>query len=275
MSRVESGLDAGLDVNATDEDETTALHVAAANGNEAVVRVLLMRGASLDKANTMGWTPLLLASRHGHINVLTLLLQNNADLNARTKLGAGALTLAAAGGHIQTCKLLVDAGADLTPGTRIGGTNWEFTPLMVAAQFGHEVVVRYFIEKGCDVNYRTPSMGMNSLMLAALNGHVTTAQILIEHGGDPNLTNVNDQTPLQIAALSSNAEVKGFLDRKTANKPHQGDAQICRNKTVTKSENWEINVWVNLLVILVKQVFLSCFNVGLAHIERVISHKVI
>ena len=56
-------------------------------------------------------------------------------------------------------------------------------------------------------------------MIAALNGHMTTAQIIIEKGGDPNMTNVCGKTALEIATIRDKREVRGYLDRKTTNKP--------------------------------------------------------
>ena len=56
---VNSLLDSGFDINATDEDDITALQLAAASGQEQVVRLLLVRGAAVDQANLTGWTPLL------------------------------------------------------------------------------------------------------------------------------------------------------------------------------------------------------------------------
>lgn len=226
VSVVQALLDQGIDVDAVDGDDVTPLQVCAANGFEHLVRLLLMRGAALDKANSFGWTPLMHASRHGHSNVVGLLLQNKADINAQNRLGASALTIATRGGHLQTSKLLIEAGIDLSPSTGIGGTTCEFTPLMAAAQFGHDAVTRYLLDRGFDVNYRTPSTGINSLMLAALNGHMTTSQILIERGVDPNLTNVNGHTPLEIATIRGKREVMGYLDRKTTNKPRIAPEEI-------------------------------------------------
>jgi len=54
---------------------------------------------------------------------------------------------------------------------------------------------------------------MTPLMCAAINGHMTTAQILMESGCDPNLTDVNDKTALQLAHDKGKKEVFGFLDR--------------------------------------------------------------
>ncbi|XP_013379306.1 ankyrin repeat and SAM domain-containing protein 6 [Lingula anatina] len=205
----------GVEVDSADDEGTTPLAMAAANGHEQLVKVLLMKGAALDKPNNYRWTPIMHAARHGHTNVVSLLLQNKCDLYASNKLHATALTLAARGGYIQTVRLLVESGIDLNS----CGTSCEFTPLMAAAQYGHDVVVRYLLDRGSDVNYRMPSTGLNALMLAAVNGHMTTAQILIERGCDPNLTNANNHTALEIASQRRKREVKGYLDRKTTNKP--------------------------------------------------------
>lgn len=40
--------------------------MAAANGHEELVRLLIMKGAALEKSNHYDWTPLLHAARHGH-----------------------------------------------------------------------------------------------------------------------------------------------------------------------------------------------------------------
>lgn len=155
------------------------------------------------------------ASRYGHSGVVALLIQHQADIHAKNRYGASALTLAARGGHIQTVKLLVESGVELN----IASEGCEFTPLLAAALHGHDAVLRFLLDRGCDVNFRTPTSGLTPLMLAALNGHMTTAQILIEKGGDPNVVNVGDKTALGIATIRGKREVRGYLDRKTTNKP--------------------------------------------------------
>lgn len=101
----------------------------------------------------------------------------------------------------------------------ISGKDCEITPLMSAAQNGHDSVLRLLLDRGYEVNYQTPSNGLTPLMAAAQNGHMTTAQVLIERGGDPNLTDINNRTALEIATIRGKREVRGYLDRKTTNKP--------------------------------------------------------
>lgn len=52
----------GCDVDTVDDVENTPLQIGSANGHENVVRLLIMRGAGLDKRNVFGWTPLLQVS---------------------------------------------------------------------------------------------------------------------------------------------------------------------------------------------------------------------
>lgn len=216
---VQALLEQGCEVDCLlDDDENTPLQVAAANGNEQVVRLLIMRGAGLDKANLFGWTPLLQAARFGHNSIVGLLSQHQADVHARTRYGSNALSLAAKGGHLQTVKLLIELGLDPS-GFMAGGDGCEFLPTLAAAQCGHDAVLRVLLDRGCDVNFYTPSSGLTPLMIAALNGHMTTAQIIIEKGGDPNMVNVCGKTALEIASIRDKREVKGYLDRKTTNKP--------------------------------------------------------
>lgn len=216
-------LDEGVDVDSSDDDEVTALQVASANGHEHLVHLLIMKGATIDKANSAGWTPLLQAARHGHSGIVALLLQNQADINAMTNLGVNAMLLAARGGHLQTCRLLEDCGIDQSfPNSTVDGSNCEFTTAMVASLHGHDNIVRHLLDRGNDVNYRTPTLGTSSLMFAAMNGHMTTAQILIERGADPNLSNINDDTALAIAVMSECREVQAYLDRKTSKKTRTG-----------------------------------------------------
>ncbi|GAB1603336.1 ankyrin repeat and SAM domain-containing protein 6-like [Argonauta hians] len=216
-------LDQGyVQVDDADDDEITALQMAAANGQEQVVRLLLMRGAALDKPNMAGWTPLMQACRHGHTNVVALLLQNKADYNALNRLGASALTIAARGGHLQVVRMLLDAGAEQNR----YGMDCEITPLVSAAQNGHDSVLRLLLDRGYEVNYQTPSNGLTALMAAAQNGHMTTAQVLIERCCDPNLTDINDRTALEMAKIRGKREVHGYLDRKTKNKPKVSSEEV-------------------------------------------------
>ncbi len=64
---------------------TPALGVAAANGHENVVRLLLESGAEVDQANGDGMKPLQLASMNGHKDLVRLLVSAGADAKVLSK----------------------------------------------------------------------------------------------------------------------------------------------------------------------------------------------
>jgi ankyrin repeat protein len=76
----------------------TALHYAAANGHEKVVRHLLEQHAYIDAESPNRTTPLMMASRQGHPTVVQLLIEEGADPTVRSQSGWTAARYATAGG---------------------------------------------------------------------------------------------------------------------------------------------------------------------------------
>ena len=61
----------------------TPLSQAAWGGHEAVVKLLLEKGANLESKDQNGWTPLSLAAEKGHEAVVKLLLEKDTDLESK------------------------------------------------------------------------------------------------------------------------------------------------------------------------------------------------
>lgn len=69
-----------------------ALHEAAWCGQEAVVRLLLEKGADPEAKNSNKWTALHVAAVNGHDAMVRLLLEKGVDVKAKDKFGGAALT---------------------------------------------------------------------------------------------------------------------------------------------------------------------------------------
>ncbi|EAS04466.2 Serine/Threonine kinase domain protein (macronuclear) [Tetrahymena thermophila SB210] len=69
------------EINFKDEEQNTALHYAAQNGNAQLVNFLLFNEANIDSQNKQLITPLMFACKEGHEDVCQLLITAGADIN--------------------------------------------------------------------------------------------------------------------------------------------------------------------------------------------------
>jgi hypothetical protein len=139
-----------------------ALKNAAIQGRIDLVRCLVDAGADVNATDNNGWTVLMVASDDGHIDLVRFLVEAGADVNATDNNGWTALMVASDDGHIDLVRFLVEAGADVNVTDNRGQT-----PLMVASYNGHIDVVRFLVEAGADVN-ATNGRGQTPLMVFAV-----------------------------------------------------------------------------------------------------------
>ncbi|KAK6492117.1 protein phosphatase 1 regulatory subunit 16A-like [Huso huso] len=79
-------IQAGSDLNAQDDNGTSLLHIAAANGYQRTAELLLEHKARVEVRDNDGWSPLHAASCWGQIQIVELLVANGANLNAKSVL---------------------------------------------------------------------------------------------------------------------------------------------------------------------------------------------
>ncbi|KAJ5169209.1 uncharacterized protein N7482_004803 [Penicillium canariense] len=201
-------LDRGADVNATDEYGWTAPHWAAILGHEATVRLLLDRGADANAIDENGWTALHRAAFQGHKAIVRLLLDRGADANAIDKARWTALHRAANEGHKATVRLLLDRGADANA---IDKARW--TALHRAAFQGYKAIVRLLLDGGADAN-AIDKYGRTPLIYGAIKGHEAIIRLLLDRGADVNATDEYGRTPLIYGAIKGHeAMIRLLLDR--------------------------------------------------------------
>ncbi|XP_065178460.1 uncharacterized protein LOC135809117 [Sycon ciliatum] len=76
-----------VNVNATDNDGLTLLHLCCFAGAADCVRLLVERGAEVDAADEAGWTPLHVAAYEGLTDVVQTLVSAGATIEARDEEG--------------------------------------------------------------------------------------------------------------------------------------------------------------------------------------------
>ena len=82
LESVRQAIDAGVDINATDDQQRTALMWASFNGHTSVVRLLLGQDASLTQRDATGRTALMFAATGANAESVEVLLEAGAEVNA-------------------------------------------------------------------------------------------------------------------------------------------------------------------------------------------------
>lgn len=179
--------------------------------------------------NRGGFTPLLYAAREGCVPCVDELLKGKADINLADPDGVTPLIMALMNIHWDTGRFLIEKGADVNL--------WDFygqTPLYAAVDMntlpkGRRVelpsedettglqIIQMLLARGANPNAQTKlriphrqvpydrytepmlNIGVTPLIRAAKAGDIPVVKLLLDHGADPNLPNINGDTPLMAA----------------------------------------------------------------------------
>lgn len=145
-------LDSGADASkAMLRSRITPLMRAAGAGHQAVVDVLLARGARVHDTMRSGTTALHCAAKNGFLNITRALLDHGADPNARMIHGHSPLLLAAQCKWVSVVELLISRGALPDVGSHpLHENGW--TPLMWAGHHGSLGIVSALLHGGASVD---------------------------------------------------------------------------------------------------------------------------
>src|SRR5215475_1161753 len=225
-------LRAGINPNVKDRNGYSALMWVAAEGNLALAKTLVEKGADVNPA-------LAAAARQGKTDIVNFLLDRKPSRQAINE----ALPAAAAKGHTTIAQKLIDSGADvkgeygatalmmaayyanldvtqllLSHRANVNAVNSDGeTALHYAARADRESVeiVRILLQKGADVNVRDRD-GTTALMKVIEKWRPELALLLLEHNADTTAQTKRQVTALMYAAANNQASLIGPLVAKGA-----------------------------------------------------------
>ncbi|KAH0598322.1 hypothetical protein MHUMG1_03619 [Metarhizium humberi] len=136
--------------------------------------------------------------------------ESKSVIDEKDERGRTPLLFAAERGHEATARLLLGYGADMEANDENGQT-----PLFFAAEIGHEGVVRLLLKHGAACGNIKDCQGKTPLFIAAARWDANPAviQLLLEHGAacDINVKDHQGMTPLSIAAYKGDKRTLQLL----------------------------------------------------------------
>ncbi len=211
-------LDAGVDINYGDVDNTSALVVAIMNKQYSFAKFLLDRGADVNIAGGYGRTALYALVDIRNEDWSALPNRKTEDPLPTLEIVKALLDRGANVNAALTANLPGRSGMDSGDTTLTAGT----TPLMRAARAGDTAVIRLLLEKGADPKLATKD-GNTALMFAAGVGYrdkntrgterdaLAAVKILVDAGLDLRQVNSRGETALHGAADRGADTIVQFL----------------------------------------------------------------
>lgn len=213
-NRKSSEIEAILCHKTTEEGQVTSpFIIAARNGNDAVVNILLTHfKVDIEQSGTVifdgyeidGATALWCAAGGGHYKTVKLLISAGADVNHATLSNSTPLRAACFDGRLDIVALLLQNNADLNIPNKYNNTC-----LMIACYKGHLDVVTHLLRKGADPDM-IAHCGATALHFCAERGHLPMVDELMTAGAKV-VKNDQQMTPLHMAAESGNADIVEYF----------------------------------------------------------------
>jgi ankyrin repeat protein len=213
---VEVLIQAGADVKAASKAGFTPLVFAVQKGDAKSVSSLIRAGADANSTVPTGYGVLEIAALGTKNKAAEVLLDSGAKVDAADKAGNTALHVAAQLGDLELVKMLLAKGANpnvksaaaQSSGRGLGGGGSFFrqvgeqTPLLLAARYNREDVMRALIAAGADPKLQAQDKS-TLLMAASTSGHIETVKYAFEL--DPDVKAVTDagRTVMHASVLGS------------------------------------------------------------------------
>jgi uncharacterized protein len=171
---------------------------AARADNESAVVNLAFRGFDLNTRDEKGEPALVIALRQGSLKVADFLLkQNVVNVEARNPAGESPLMMAALKGQLAQARRLIERRAEVNkPG---------WAPLHYATSNPGEdsaAMVRLLLAHFAYIDAESPNK-TTPLMMAARYGTDSVVKLLLEEGADPLLRNEQGQSAIDFARAAS------------------------------------------------------------------------
>ena len=203
----------------SDEYKENPLNKAIKKGYENIAKLLIDKGADINRKNALGFTPLIYSVWFGRTGIVDYLLQKGADPNQSIADGTNALMFAAMSGNTESIKLLLGKGAKINAKNNNGinalceaiTSNRANTIELLknnGASYTEAVeIINEIKSRGTNINSGDRSNN-NMIMKAAYCKNFLMAKLLIDRGADIN--DVTRKSSILSLVLSTGDSYYGY-----------------------------------------------------------------
>jgi len=182
-------------------EHITPLFSAAQNGAYDTAKLLLEKGATVNKTHVNGASPVFKASQKGHKAIVEMFAKYGADIHKPANDGLTPLCVAAQHGQCDVVEYLITQKADMNTPTPNGPP-----PIAMAAQAQYGDVVKLLASRKAELN-KYGNSDETILFKAAQQNLPNVVKYLVQCKADANIANIKGETPLKIAQANKFSEV--------------------------------------------------------------------
>ena len=248
--------------NTCDDKGTSLLVGASAKGHTQLRKMLLEKGALVDKVSNDGYTALVHASTWGYIDICKLLIESNAEINRQDKDGRTALMVACRMNQSKVCEYLLKNNAAVNFKDEAGNT-----ALHYAVRRKNYDVVKLLIHQGADTNSKN-SAGKSILDTAHAKKDKNIISCIQEYT-NKNLDLEIEESKKKLKML----EIKRVIDKKGQNimKMNEEKTKLIDFKNCLLKERKQDQNLQNEIEFLVQHIDETCKRLNEYKIENTVA----
>ncbi|XP_068615407.1 ankyrin repeat and death domain-containing protein 1B-like [Brachionichthys hirsutus] len=190
----------GLNANARNVNNRTALHYAVAGKNKEAVQLLLQRRVKVDQKDKFGMAPIHLAAWFGSLDILKLLVQAGAEQKIENEEGLNIMHCAAINNHTDIAEYIIEDLQMKELDKEDMSGNRAFA---LAAEHGCVDVLVMLMETYHMDTMKPNKKGDTPLHSAARNGHLDVVDLLLLSFDTRDEVNMDGETALYQATDNS------------------------------------------------------------------------